>query len=124
MFAGGRWSGGEALCADAAGVQFTAYATCAPVRDSNGQVCGIVSLTRDLSAEVRARTALRASEDLFRRVFEESPLGKLAIGPDLRIRRVNPSLCRMLGYPAEDVVGHPPRPSSPIPTTSTPTRPP
>ncbi len=107
VFAGGRWSG-EMTLHDAAGVQFTAYATCAPVRDSNGQVCGIVSLTRDLSAEVRARTALRASEDLFRRVFEESPLGKLAIGPDLRIRRVNPSLCRMLGYPAEDVVGHRP----------------
>jgi PAS domain S-box-containing protein len=46
-----------------------------------------------------ARTAaLRESEERFRRVFEEGPLGFAFVGKDYRILRVNSALCQLLGY--------------------------
>ena len=46
-----------------------------------------------------ARTAaLRESEERFRRVFEEGPLGFAFVGKDFRILKVNSALCRLLGY--------------------------
>ena len=46
-----------------------------------------------------ARTAaLLESEERFRRVFEEGPLGFAFVGKDYRILRANSALCRLLGY--------------------------
>jgi PAS domain S-box-containing protein len=60
---------------------------------------------RDITAHKRAEEALRESEARFRRVFEQSPLGKATAGPDFRFREVNPALCAMLGYTADELVG-------------------
>ena len=50
--------------------------------------------------------ALRESEQRFRRVFEESPLGIVLAEPDSqRIVQANPAFCRMLGAAAEQIVG-------------------
>ena len=50
--------------------------------------------------------ALQESEQRFRRVFEESPLGILLAEPDgQRIVQANPAFCRMLGCRAEQIVG-------------------
>jgi two-component system cell cycle sensor histidine kinase/response regulator CckA len=42
--------------------------------------------------------ALRESEERFRRVFEEGPLGFAFVGKDYRILKVNNALCQLLGY--------------------------
>src|SRR5882724_7056471 len=42
--------------------------------------------------------ALRESEERFRRVFEEGPLGFAFVGKDYRILKVNSALCQLLGY--------------------------
>jgi PAS domain S-box-containing protein len=60
---------------------------------------------RDITDRKRAEEALRESEERFRRVFEQSPLGKATAGPDFRFREVNPALCAMLGYTADELVG-------------------
>ncbi len=50
--------------------------------------------------------ALEESELRFRRVFEESPLGKLLISrTDQKIIQPNREFCRVLGYSAEQLVG-------------------
>src|SRR4029077_19900877 len=36
---------------------------------------------------------------------EQSPLGKAMAGPDFVLRAVNPALCEMLGYSADELVG-------------------
>jgi len=38
-------------------------------------------------------------------VFEQSPLGKATADLDFRLREVNPALCGMLGYTAEELIG-------------------
>ena len=47
------------------------------------------------------------SEQRFRRLFEQTPLGVALVGPDLGFQTVNPALCRMLGYTEEELIGRP-----------------
>ncbi|MBW4679762.1 MAG: PAS domain S-box protein [Microcoleus vaginatus WJT46-NPBG5] len=50
----------------------------------------------------RAEAALCDSEERFRRVFDEAPIGMALAGTDTRFFKVNRALCEMLGYtPAE-----------------------
>jgi len=58
---------------------------------------------RDISDRKSAEGALRDSEERFRRVFEQNPLGMATADLDGRLREVNPALCQMLGYTAEEL---------------------
>lgn len=73
--------------------------------DATGRPNRIVGVAEDVTERHRAEAELRESEESFRRVFEQSPLGKVTAGPDFRLRSVNPALCRMLGYAVEEMIG-------------------
>ncbi len=53
----------------------------------------------------RAETALRESEERFRRVFEEGPLGMFMCGEDGRFSTVNDAFAVMVGYPTAELAG-------------------
>ena len=53
----------------------------------------------------RAEAALRESEERFRRVFEEGPLGMAIKNPDGRLVQVNGALAEMTGYSSAELVG-------------------
>ncbi len=55
-------------------------------------------VARDITEGKRANEALRESEERFRRIFEESPIGMVTVGLDRRFTRANEAFCRMLGY--------------------------
>ncbi|MEW6350930.1 MAG: PAS domain S-box protein [Thermodesulfobacteriota bacterium] len=59
------------------------------------------------NALVRKKTeeSLRQSEERFRNIFEQGPLAMGLIGMDGRYLQVNPTLCNMLGYAPEELVG-------------------
>jgi PAS domain S-box-containing protein len=46
----------------------------------------------------RAEEALRRSEERFRRIFEESPIGMVTVTSDFRFGTANTAFCKMLGY--------------------------
>jgi PAS domain S-box-containing protein len=50
-----------------------------------------------------AEEALRESEERFRKVFEEGPIGMVLTSRDLRFFSANPAFCQMLGYTAEEM---------------------
>jgi len=52
----------------------------------------------------RAENALRKSEEQFRKIFAESPLGMAIVDGGNRFVKVNGMLCRMLGYSEEELV--------------------
>ena len=54
-----------------------------------------------------AESALRASEDRFRRVFDEALSGELLVNSKGEIIRVNETLARLLGRRAQDLIGKP-----------------
>ncbi len=53
----------------------------------------------------KTEEALRESEERFRGIFEQSPLGIGLIDMDSRYLAVNPTLCKMLQYEPEELVG-------------------
>lgn len=58
----------------------------------------VIEVNNDISERKLVEEQLRESEERFRKVFEESPLGKAFVRPDLdRFVRVNPAFARMLG---------------------------
>ena len=68
------------------------------ISDSNGVVSRIIGATQDITEQVQAREVLRESEERFRRVFEEGPLGLALQGRNHRFLKVNTSFCQMVGY--------------------------
>ena len=62
----------------------------------------VVALTLWRASSLRQRkrsfAAIRESDERFRRVFEEGPLGLGLVGKDYRFLKVNTALCRMVGY--------------------------
>jgi PAS domain S-box-containing protein len=52
----------------------------------------------------RSERTLRESEERFRRVFEDGPLGLALVGRDYRFVKVNSALCQMVGYPEGELV--------------------
>ena len=51
-----------------------------------------------------AEEALRESEERFRKIFEEGPLGMAIVGLDYRFVKVNAMLCQMLEYTEEELI--------------------
>ncbi|MEW5765319.1 MAG: PAS domain S-box protein, partial [Acidobacteriota bacterium] len=67
-------------------------------KDSNGRPVGFRGLIRDVTEERRAQEALRQSEERFRTLFENSPVGMYRTTPDGRIVEANPKIVSLLGF--------------------------
>ena len=61
----------------------------------------------EITERKRNEAALRASEERFRLIFKDGPLGMALANGDLRFTAVNDALGRMLGRTAEDLRGLP-----------------
>jgi PAS domain S-box-containing protein len=60
----------------------------------------------DITERVESRTAMRASEIRYRRLFEAARDGILILDPDTRkITDANPFMTELLGYPHEELLG-------------------
>jgi PAS domain S-box-containing protein len=57
-----------------------------------------ISVHQDITELKQAQETLRASEERFRGIFEQGPIGVALLGLDHRMAKVNPAFCRMLGY--------------------------
>jgi PAS domain S-box-containing protein len=73
-------------------------------RDESGNAWRVIGAMQDLTEQKHAEATLRASEERFRRVFDEGPLGVALVGRDHRFLRVNNALCQMLGYSEVELV--------------------
>src|SRR5690606_29128709 len=60
----------------------------------------------DVSARAEAERARTSAEERFRRAFEDAPVGMALLDAAGRLVEVNDELCRILGSPSRDLIGH------------------
>jgi PAS domain S-box-containing protein len=69
-----------------------------PLKDATGKTVRIVGTVEDITDRKRLEQALRDSEELFRRAFNDAPIGISLVSPAGRYLRVNKCYCDLLGY--------------------------
>lgn len=79
-----------------------------PVEVTIGRVSGagstvIVAYLRDLSEVKRSEAAVRDSEERFRKVFKDGPVGIALVAPSLQLITANDALCKMLGFDQDEI---------------------
>jgi PAS domain S-box-containing protein len=75
----------------------------APLRSPEGEPL-VLAVVRDITASKHAEEVLRQSEERFRSVFEQGPLGIIVMGMDGGLISVNSAFCRMLGYSEDELI--------------------
>lgn len=79
--------------------------TISPIRDARGEVIGSSAICRDITERRKVERALRASEALFRTVFERAAIGIGIFDERGEMLRMNPAVQKILGYSAQEIVG-------------------
>ncbi|MBS1126258.1 MAG: sensor-containing diguanylate cyclase/phosphodiesterase [Nitrospirae bacterium] len=87
------------------GTVFPAETMGALVIDSQGDILGYLGIHRDITERKQAGEMLRESEERFRRIFEDGPLGMIISAPNYWILNVNKATCEMLGYAEQELIG-------------------
>ena len=77
------------------------------IRDSKGKPIGFRGTSRDITERKNAEEALRESEEKYRALFDDAPVGYHEIDTEGRIVRVNRRELEMLGYTAQEMLGQP-----------------
>ena len=72
--------------------------------NERGKLVGGVILGRDISGRKRAEKALRESEERFRTLFREAPIGVATADAHFRFLDANDVFCRMLGYSKDELL--------------------
>lgn len=64
-----------------------------------------LTVVNDVTESKRVTEQLRDSEERFRRIFDEAPIGMGIVGADYRFQRVNEAFCEMVGYRPSELIG-------------------
>ena len=74
------------------------------VRDQDGALLGGMGFVQDVTRSRANYLELLESEERFRLAFDNAPIGKAVVELDGSFRQVNPALCRLFGYPADQLL--------------------
>ncbi len=67
-----------------------------------GEEC-IIGVSVDITERKQIEEALKVSEERFRQIFQQGPLGIMLSALDHHIEFVNPQFCKMLGYTEQEL---------------------
>jgi len=74
-------------------------------KDPSGNVKGIFASARDITDRVRLNEQLQEQQTYLRGLIESSVDGLITVDPEGFITDVNEQMCRMTGYPRENLIG-------------------
>ncbi|REJ86418.1 MAG: PAS domain S-box protein [Planctomycetota bacterium] len=89
----------------AAGKRMTILTTKVPLRNSRGEIIGLVGICRDISLRKRTDDALKHSEQLYHSLVDNLPIYLVRKDLDGRVTFANDNLCRLLERPRDEVIG-------------------
>ena len=89
------------------GTRFWANVVITALHDEAGKLCGFAKVTRDLTERQQVETALRASEERYRTLFEDIPSMYFTINKEATVLSVNKFGAQQLGYTVEELIGQP-----------------
>ena len=75
------------------------------IHDDKGRFVHSVGIIEDISDLKEAESSLRASEEQFRGIFDESPVAVAFMDNKFRTIEANRAMCKMFGYTREELVG-------------------
>lgn len=96
---------GAAMLVTGAGQRIPVDYSAGPICDERSHPMGTALVLHDERERVAAELRLAHSEQRFRSAFDNAPLGLALVDRDNRYARVNRAMCRLLGAPAEALVG-------------------
>src|SRR6266496_2878281 len=72
-------------------------------RNGHFAVAGRLIVLNDITEHKQAERSLRESEERFRNIFAEAPIGMAVVGLDGTLLQVNKTFCEMLGYGKQEL---------------------
>ena len=75
----------------------------APLRNSNGDINGVVSVASDITSRREVEEALQKSEERFRTIFEDAGLGIDLVDFQGHLIEFNPAFQAMMGYSPDEL---------------------
>jgi PAS domain S-box-containing protein len=98
----GGWNG-EVIDRRKDGTDFPISLGTSQIRNSEGQVIGLIGVARDITERKRAEAVLKESEERFRTLFESAPIGMALHDGRGRYVQTNQAYQRMLGFTNEEL---------------------
>jgi PAS domain S-box-containing protein len=98
----GGWNG-EVIDRRKDGTDFPISLGTSQIRNSEGEVIGLIGVARDITERKRAEVVLRESEEKFRTLFESAPIGMALHDARGKYVQTNQAYQRMLGYTDEEL---------------------
>ena len=76
----------------------------APIHNTEGLITGGLGIIEDVTERKIAEDALRSSEERFKKVFDQGPIGMAILSLDYRWVAVNDKLCEITGYTSDELM--------------------
>ena len=89
------------------GSRFPVNLSMTSMHDGEDQIAGFLCIAEDITQRRQQELALKASEETFRAAVENAPNGMALIDLRGKLFKVNPALCMLLGYNANELTNMP-----------------